>query len=115
MTFNSSRSYSGCSSRSFSPPHHNRLPPLPLAKALGINQSRMSLLCLQLLREMQQMASRPFATINVALETEDEPPDLIGGNVKEELLQDPRVSDRASIDIPHTICWTSFLSLNSER
>jgi len=28
------------------------------------------------------MASRPFATINVALETEDEPPDLIGGNVK---------------------------------
>ncbi|XP_030628506.1 attractin [Chanos chanos] len=36
----------------------------------------------QLLREMQQMASRPFATINVALETEEEPPDLIGGNVK---------------------------------
>lgn len=31
---------------------------------------------------MQQMASRPFATINVALETDDEPPDLIGGNVK---------------------------------
>lgn len=28
------------------------------------------------------MASRPFATINVALETEEEPPDLIGGNVK---------------------------------
>lgn len=28
------------------------------------------------------MASRPFATINVALETDDEPPDLIGGNVK---------------------------------
>uniref|UniRef100_A0A8D0D1I6 Attractin n=1 Tax=Sander lucioperca TaxID=283035 RepID=A0A8D0D1I6_SANLU len=36
----------------------------------------------QLLREMQQMASRPFATINVALETDDEPPDLIGGNIK---------------------------------
>ncbi|CAG01262.1 unnamed protein product, partial [Tetraodon nigroviridis] len=36
----------------------------------------------QLLREMQQMASRPFATINVAVETEEEPPDLIGGNVK---------------------------------
>eukprot|EP00064_Thunnus_orientalis_P012590 superscaffoldBa00001948_g12625 len=31
---------------------------------------------------MQQMASRPFATINVALETDEEPPDLIGGNVK---------------------------------
>lgn len=28
------------------------------------------------------MASRPFATINVALETDEEPPDLIGGNVK---------------------------------
>lgn len=40
-------------------------------------------LCLQqLLREMQQMASRPFATINVALEADEEPPDLIGGNVK---------------------------------
>ncbi|KAK1894683.1 Attractin, partial [Dissostichus eleginoides] len=39
----------------------------------------------QLLREMQQMASRPFATINVALETDEEPPDLIGGNVKLEL------------------------------
>uniref|UniRef100_A0A087X4B0 Attractin n=1 Tax=Poecilia formosa TaxID=48698 RepID=A0A087X4B0_POEFO len=36
----------------------------------------------QLLREMQQMASRPFATINVALEADEEPPDLIGGNVK---------------------------------
>ncbi|XP_062852126.1 attractin isoform X1 [Trichomycterus rosablanca] len=36
----------------------------------------------QLLREMQQMASRPFATINVALETDEEPPDLIGGSVK---------------------------------
>ncbi|XP_077586752.1 attractin isoform X1 [Stigmatopora nigra] len=36
----------------------------------------------QLLREMQQMASRPFATINVALEIDEEPPDLIGGNVK---------------------------------
>uniref|UniRef100_A0A8C2KCC4 Attractin n=1 Tax=Cyprinus carpio TaxID=7962 RepID=A0A8C2KCC4_CYPCA len=36
----------------------------------------------QLLREMQQMASRPFATINVALEMDEEPPDLIGGNVK---------------------------------
>lgn len=40
------------------------------------------LLSQQLLREMQQMASRPFATINVALETDEEPPDLIGGNVK---------------------------------
>lgn len=28
------------------------------------------------------MASRPFATINVALEADEEPPDLIGGNVK---------------------------------
>ncbi|XP_033870460.3 attractin-like isoform X1 [Acipenser ruthenus] len=36
----------------------------------------------QLLREMQQMASRPFATINVALETDEEPPDLIGGSIK---------------------------------
>uniref|UniRef100_A0A4W3GLH3 Attractin n=1 Tax=Callorhinchus milii TaxID=7868 RepID=A0A4W3GLH3_CALMI len=36
----------------------------------------------QLLREMQQMASRPFAAINVALETEEEPPDLIGGSIK---------------------------------
>ncbi|KAJ8281463.1 hypothetical protein GJAV_G00067980 [Gymnothorax javanicus] len=36
----------------------------------------------QLLREMQQMASRPFATINVAMETEEEPPDLIAGNAK---------------------------------
>lgn len=36
----------------------------------------------QLLREMQQMASRPFASINVAMEAEEEPPDLIGGNVK---------------------------------
>lgn len=42
----------------------------------------ISLLSQQLLREMQQMASRPFATINVALETDEEPPDLIGGNVK---------------------------------
>ncbi|KAJ8382589.1 hypothetical protein SKAU_G00033670 [Synaphobranchus kaupii] len=38
----------------------------------------------QLLREMQQMASRPFATINVALEMDEEPPDLIGGSVKAE-------------------------------
>ncbi|NXC38354.1 ATRN protein, partial [Penelope pileata] len=36
----------------------------------------------QLLREMQQMASRPFASINVALETDEEPPDLIGGSIK---------------------------------
>ncbi|XP_043920393.1 attractin [Protopterus annectens] len=36
----------------------------------------------QLLREMQQMASRPFATVSVALETEEEPPDLIGGSIK---------------------------------
>uniref|UniRef100_A0AAY4ETR7 Attractin n=1 Tax=Denticeps clupeoides TaxID=299321 RepID=A0AAY4ETR7_9TELE len=36
----------------------------------------------QLLREMQQMASRPFASVSVALETDEEPPDLIGGNVK---------------------------------
>nr|XP_056711187.1 attractin [Euleptes europaea] len=36
----------------------------------------------QLLREMQQMASRPFASINVVLETDEEPPDLIGGSVK---------------------------------
>lgn len=42
----------------------------------------LSLRSQQLLREMQQMASRPFATINVALETDEEPPDLIGGNVK---------------------------------
>ena len=28
------------------------------------------------------MASRPFATINVAMEVEEEPPDLVGGNVK---------------------------------
>ncbi|KAM3831714.1 LOW QUALITY PROTEIN: attractin [Vipera latastei] len=36
----------------------------------------------QLLREMQQMASRPFASINVALETDEAPPDLIGGSIK---------------------------------
>ncbi|OCT96586.1 attractin isoform X1 [Xenopus laevis] len=36
----------------------------------------------QLIREMQQMASRPFASVNVALETEEEPPDLIGGSIK---------------------------------
>ena len=42
----------------------------------------------QLLREMQQMASRPFATINVALETDEEPPDLIGGNVKVSVTSD---------------------------
>ena len=36
----------------------------------------------QLLREMQQMASRPFASVNVALETDEEPPDLIGGSIK---------------------------------
>ncbi|XP_073467126.1 attractin [Aquarana catesbeiana] len=36
----------------------------------------------QLIREMQQMASRPFASVNVALETDEEPPDLIGGSVK---------------------------------
>lgn len=28
---------------------------------------------------MQQMANRPFASVNVALETDEEPPDLIGG------------------------------------
>lgn len=28
------------------------------------------------------MASRPFASINVALETDEEPPDLIGGSIK---------------------------------
>ncbi|XP_029819569.1 attractin, partial [Manacus vitellinus] len=39
----------------------------------------------QLLREMQQMASRPFASINVALETDEEPPDLIGGSIKSEI------------------------------
>ncbi|PKU48495.1 hypothetical protein llap_1236 [Limosa lapponica baueri] len=32
---------------------------------------------------MQQMASRPFASINVALETDEEPPDLIGGSIKD--------------------------------
>ncbi|XP_045384946.1 attractin isoform X5 [Lemur catta] len=37
----------------------------------------------QLLREMQQMASRPFASVNVALETDEEPPDLIGGSIKQ--------------------------------
>lgn len=31
---------------------------------------------------MQQMASRPFASVNVALETDEEPPDLIGGSIK---------------------------------
>lgn len=28
------------------------------------------------------MASRPFASINVALEIDEEPPDLIGGSIK---------------------------------
>ena len=28
------------------------------------------------------MASRPFASVNVALETDEEPPDLIGGSIK---------------------------------
>lgn len=41
---------------------------------------------------MQQMASRPFATINVALETEEEPPDLIGGNVKVSRSPDTHLS-----------------------
>ncbi|KAG8453284.1 hypothetical protein GDO86_000064 [Hymenochirus boettgeri] len=36
----------------------------------------------QLIREMQQMASRPFASVSVALETDEEPPDLIGGSIK---------------------------------
>ncbi|XP_036406915.1 attractin-like isoform X3 [Megalops cyprinoides] len=36
----------------------------------------------QLLREMQQMASRPFATVNIALEMDEQPPDLIGGSLK---------------------------------
>lgn len=44
----------------------------------------------QLLREMQQMASRPFASVNVALETDEEPPDLIGGTIKVRMwLQSP--------------------------
>ncbi|KAH0615730.1 hypothetical protein JD844_026104 [Phrynosoma platyrhinos] len=35
------------------------------------------------------MASRPFASINVALETDEEPPDLIGGSVKAARLHLP--------------------------
>lgn len=116
------------------------------------------------------MASRPFATINVALETDEEPPDLIGGNVKvsstfffslslSDQHQTPEISPlpgltgrqtgggeatihhqgrrsslpqvglqsfypstavcdyshAAVIDIPHTICLTSFLSMNYIR
>ena len=34
------------------------------------------------LQEMTKMASRPFASVNVALETDEEPPDLIGGSIK---------------------------------
>lgn len=102
------------------------------------------------------MASRPFATINVALETDEEPPDLIGGNVKVSasfsttslpLLEQHHLSSLVSHgrchsslvcvewqlsrvasstvvsvitatevrDIPHTICFTSSLNLNSLR
>ncbi|KAK1175385.1 attractin-like isoform X1 [Acipenser oxyrinchus oxyrinchus] len=54
----------------------------------------------QLLREMQQMASRPFATINVALETDDEPPDLIGGSIKsvpKPITLEPCLGNKAAV------------------
>uniref|UniRef100_A0A8L0DR56 Attractin n=2 Tax=Oncorhynchus TaxID=8016 RepID=A0A8L0DR56_ONCMY len=54
----------------------------------------------QLLREMQQMASRPFATINVALEMDEEPPDLIGGNVKtvpKPIAMEPCFGNKAAV------------------
>uniref|UniRef100_A0A8D2LY14 Attractin n=1 Tax=Varanus komodoensis TaxID=61221 RepID=A0A8D2LY14_VARKO len=54
----------------------------------------------QLLREMQQMASRPFASINVALETDEEPPDLIGGSVKtvpKPIALEPCFGNRAAV------------------
>ncbi|MGH0168163.1 UNVERIFIED_CONTAM: hypothetical protein FKN15_054031 [Acipenser sinensis] len=55
---------------------------------------------MQLLREMQQMASRPFATINVALETDDEPPDLIGGSIKsvpKPITLEPCLGNKAAV------------------
>ncbi|KAK4819163.1 hypothetical protein QYF61_025978 [Mycteria americana] len=54
-----------------------------LSAACDLRFWQMSQSSPQLLREMQQMASRPFASINVALETDEEPPDLIGGSIKE--------------------------------
>uniref|UniRef100_A0A8C3S0Y5 Attractin n=1 Tax=Chelydra serpentina TaxID=8475 RepID=A0A8C3S0Y5_CHESE len=54
----------------------------------------------QLLREMQQMASRPFASINVALETDEEPPDLIGGSIKsvpKPIALEPCFGNRAAV------------------
>ncbi|KAM8938952.1 attractin [Pelodytes ibericus] len=54
----------------------------------------------QLIREMQQMASRPFASVNVALETEEEPPDLIGGSIKtvpKPIALEPCCGNRAAV------------------
>uniref|UniRef100_A0A8C6WF45 Attractin n=1 Tax=Neogobius melanostomus TaxID=47308 RepID=A0A8C6WF45_9GOBI len=49
-------------------------------------------------REMQQMASRPFATINVALETDEEPPDLIGGNsIPKPIALEPCFGNKAAV------------------
>lgn len=69
------------------------------------------------------MASRPFATINVALEMEEEPPDLIGGNVKvsstPEISQFPELTGGLShhggvsaimTRSTRTICFTHLLS-----
>lgn len=63
------------------------------------------------------MASRPFATINVALETEEEPPDLIGGNVKvsrtQEIFLFPSwgvsadTTSPGMTDSPLAICFTA--------
>ncbi|KAJ1213302.1 hypothetical protein NDU88_000940 [Pleurodeles waltl] len=54
----------------------------------------------QLLREMQQMASRPFASVNVALEMDEEPPDLIGGSIKtvpKPIALEPCFGNRAAV------------------
>ncbi|XP_078717801.1 attractin isoform X3 [Lampetra fluviatilis] len=54
----------------------------------------------QLMREMQQMASRPFASVDVALESEEEPPDLIGGSIKtipQPIAMEPCAGNRAAI------------------
>uniref|UniRef100_A0A8C4R8L7 Attractin-like 1a n=1 Tax=Eptatretus burgeri TaxID=7764 RepID=A0A8C4R8L7_EPTBU len=50
----------------------------------------------QLMREMQQMASRPFASIDVALQGDDEPPDLVGGSMKP-IAMEPCFGNRAAI------------------
>lgn len=51
------------------------------------------------------MASRPFASVNVALETDEEPPDLIGGSIKV----------RSGLKVHITAFQKSGLSLANQR